>query len=313
MAMTSKWRLIAGIVAIMILGGVLVWKNSHHSPVSGKGSGVTSLRPVTPGQSIVRSEAPKEPAQEAAATQANSSSTPSASPTRDSVHAHKNNQRIKQEDNKEIIDSKNANEAPPRLLPEQNQQAVLSSIPTPGPIYPKQSAGAIILPPGTQLNIRIVNELNSEKAKAGDVFHGSISTPVVLNGQIIIPTTADVEGRIVEVKSAEHTGQSGLALELTALLLKGKRYHLVTENWSKTAGSTSTTKIGGGAAVGAVIGSLAGGGKGAAIGAATGSSSGISARQKRDQIVLRPEAILTFKLRDPLVLRSPTKTETTDH
>ncbi len=60
----------------------------------------------------------------------------------------------------------------------------------------------ITLPAGTQLSIRLNDEVNSEKAQVGDVFHGSISAPITIDEQTVIPTTADVEGRVVDVKSA---------------------------------------------------------------------------------------------------------------
>jgi hypothetical protein len=166
----------------------------------------------------------------------------------------------------------------------------------------------VTVPAGTQLSIRLNDEVNSEKAQVGDVFHGSISSPVTVGDQTVIPTTADVEGRVVEVKSAgRFAGQSVLTLELTKLTMNGKTYSLQTSQWTKSGngrGKSTAAKVGGGAAVGAVLGGIFGGGKGAAIGAAAGAGAGtgVSAATKGQQIVLRPEAVIAFQLQNPITV-----------
>jgi len=158
------------------------------------------------------------------------------------------------------------------------------------------------------LSIRLNDEVNSEKAQVGDIFHGSLSTPITVDEQTVIPTTADVEGRVVEVRSAgRFAGQSVLTLELTKLTMNGKTYNLQTNQWTKSGsgrGKSTAAKVGGGAAVGAVLGGIFGGGKGAAIGAAAGAGAGtgVSAATKGQQIVLRPEAIIGFQLQNPITV-----------
>ena len=94
--------------------------------------------------------------------------------------------------------------------------------PAPTPVPPPQK---ITVPSGTQISVRLNDEVDSEKAQVGDVFHGSISAPVTIGEETAIPTTADVEGRVVEVKSAgRFAGQSVLTLELTKLTMNGKAY-----------------------------------------------------------------------------------------
>jgi len=175
--------------------------------------------------------------------------------------------------------------------------------PPPPPVPQK-----ITVPAGTQLSIRLNDEVNSEKAQVGDVFHGSISSPVAIDDQTAIPTTADVEGRVVDVKSAgRFAGQSVLTLELTTLRMNGKTYSLQTSQWTKSGngrGKSTAAKVGGGAAVGAVLGGIFGGGKGAAIGAAAGAGAGtgVSAATKGQQIILRPEAVIAFQLQGPVTV-----------
>jgi hypothetical protein len=162
------------------------------------------------------------------------------------------------------------------------------------------------IPTGTQLSIRLTDQLDSEKAQVGDVFHASISQPITVGDTTVIPTTADVEGRVVDVKSAgRFAGQSDLVLELTRLHMNGKSYPLATDQWSKkgsSRGKATAGKVGGGAAVGAILGGIFGGGKGAAIGAAAGAGAGtgVAGATKGQQIILKPETVLEFHLQNAL-------------
>jgi len=166
----------------------------------------------------------------------------------------------------------------------------------------------ITVPAGTQISIRTSEEVSSEKAQVGDIFHGAISSPITIDDQTVIPTTADVEGRVVEVKSAgRFAGQSVLTLELTKLMLDGKTYNIQTDRWTKSGngrGKSTAAKVGGGAAVGAVLGGIFGGGKGAAIGAAAGAGAGtgVSAATKGQQIDLKPESVLNFQLQNSITV-----------
>jgi hypothetical protein len=180
-----------------------------------------------------------------------------------------------------------------------------SAPPAPTPVPAPQK---VTVPSGTQLSVRLNDEVDSEKAQVGDVFHGSISAPVTVGEETAIPTTADVEGRVVEVKSAgRFAGQSVLTLELTKLTMNGKTYSLQTSQWTKSGngrGKSTAAKVGGGAAVGAVLGGIFGGGKGAAIGAAAGAGAGtgVSAATKGQQIILKPEAVIGFQLQGPITV-----------
>jgi BON domain len=188
-----------------------------------------------------------------------------------------------------------------------------NSAPAPTPV-PTPAPQPITVPSGTQLSIRLTNELNSETAQVGDVFRASVSTPVVVNGVTVIPTTADVEGKVVDVKSAgRYKGQSDLVIELTRLIMNGKSYGLITDRWSKegnSRGKATAAKVGGGAALGAVLGGIFGGGKGAAIGAAAGAGAGTGAASigKGQQIILKPETVLNFQMQNSIAVTPSSNT-----
>ncbi|MGB8889957.1 MAG: BON domain-containing protein [Candidatus Korobacteraceae bacterium] len=180
------------------------------------------------------------------------------------------------------------------------QPAAPAPAPTPAP-PPPPPPQKVTIPAGTQLSVRLNDQLDSERNQVGDTFHGSLSTPIVINGETVIPSGADVVGRVADVKSAgRFAGNSVLTLELNSLSVNGKTYNIQTNQWSRSGkgeGKSTATKVGVGTVAGAVLGGLIGGGKGAAIGAASGAGAGtgVAAAKKGQQIKLAPEAVLNFQ------------------
>lgn len=166
----------------------------------------------------------------------------------------------------------------------------------------------VTIPDGTEIAIRLIDPLDSSKNQPGDTFHASLSSPIVVGEQTVVPSGVDVEGRVVEAKDAAHfSGSSSLTVELTRLIVNGKSYNIQTDQWSKQGtarGKNTAEKVGGGAALGAIIGGIAGGGKGAAIGAGVGAGAGTGAQAitRGQQVRLGPEAELTFRLQMPLTV-----------
>jgi hypothetical protein len=180
----------------------------------------------------------------------------------------------------------------------------VAQAPPPPPPPPQK----VIVPAGTQLTVRLNEPLDSERNQIGDTFHGSLSAPIVISGETVIPSGADVVGRVADVKSAgRFAGNSVLTLELTSISMNGRSYNIQTNQWSRAGkgeGKNTATKVGVGTAAGAVLGGIFGGGKGAAIGAATGAGAGtgVAASKKGEQIKLAPEAVLNFQMINTLTV-----------
>jgi hypothetical protein len=178
----------------------------------------------------------------------------------------------------------------------------------PAPPTPPLPPQKVTIPAGTQLTVRLNGSLDSERNQVGDVFHGSLGAPIVVDDQTVIPVGADVDGRVAAVQSAgRFAGASQLTLDLTSLSVNGKTYNIQTNEWSrqgKGEGKNTAVKAGGGAALGAIIGGLASGGRGAAIGAAAGGAAGtgVAATKKGEQIKLGPESALNFQLLNALTV-----------
>jgi hypothetical protein len=183
------------------------------------------------------------------------------------------------------------------MTPAPQPQQQIAPAPPPPPPTPVK----VTIPAGTQLTVRLNDPLDSERNKVGDTFHGSLSTPIVIDGETVVPEGADVVGRVANVQSAgRFAGSSLLTLELTSFSMNGRTYNIQTNQWSrqgKGEGKSTATKVGVGTVAGAVLGGLIGGGKGAAIGAASGAGAGtgVSAAKKGEQIKLGPEAVLNFQ------------------
>lgn len=221
---------------------------------------------------------------------------PSARPQK-SASARRHHHAVVQSDDtsSENLQAQNA----PPVMPEQPQEQTAPAPPPPPP--PPPPPQKVTVPAGTQLSVRLNDSLDSERNQVGDTFHGTLSAPIVIDGETAIPSGADVVGRVANVQSAgRFAGSSLLTLELTSIAVNGKTYNVQTNQWTRSGngqGKGTATKIGVGTAAGAVLGGLIGGGKGAAIGAASGAGAGtgVAAAKKGQQIKLGPEAVLNFQ------------------
>ena len=158
------------------------------------------------------------------------------------------------------------------------------------------------------MSIRLVDEIDSETAQPGQTFKATLDSPLSVDGDIVLPAGYDVQGHIIDVKSAgKFAGKSELVLGLNRISVGGKFYSIQTDQYRRegsSRGKNTAEKVGAGAAIGAIIGGIAGGGKGAAIGAAAGGGvgGGVQAVTKGQQIKLPSETVLNFSLQSSLTL-----------
>lgn len=202
----------------------------------------------------------------------------------------------------------------PALAPSYNEPAPsetpvreAASTPPPAPAQPP-APQPITIESGTPLSIRMVDAIDTATNQEGDTFRATLDAPVMVGDKVVIPTNADVIGRVAALRTAGHfTGQSQLALELTKVSFGGRTYSIMTDQYTKqgtSRGKNTAEKVGGGAAVGAILGGILGGGKGAAIGATVGAGAGggVQAATKGQQIKVPSEAVLRFRLDNPVTV-----------
>lgn len=172
---------------------------------------------------------------------------------------------------------------------------------------PKQPE-VVTVPEGTSVSIRLIDSVESDKNKVGDIFSATLESPLMAEGRTAVPKGGDVEGKIQEVKSAGHfAGRSELVLVLSKVSFNGKTYIIETDEYIKqgsSRGARTAETVAAGSAVGALIGGLTGGGKGALIGvgAGAGAGTGVQALTKGQQIHLPSESILEFQLKSPVTV-----------
>ncbi|HXZ26834.1 MAG TPA: BON domain-containing protein [Terriglobales bacterium] len=199
--------------------------------------------------------------------------------------------------------------APPAAqpVPEPQPQQAYPAAPAPTPAPPAPEP--VTIPAGTTLYVRMLNGIDSEKNAVGDTFRANLDSPLEVDGRVVVPAGAEVTGRVAEDKSAGHfAGKSQIALELTRLNFHGHAYTLVTDQYTRegnSRGKRTAATIGGGAVLGAVIGAIAGGGKGAAIGSVAGAGAGtaVQGATKGQQVKVDAEAVLAFRLQEPVAVR----------
>jgi hypothetical protein len=197
-------------------------------------------------------------------------------------------------------------------LPPATAQA---SAPVPSP----QATGS--LPAGTALMVRLNTTLATFSNKAGDPFRGSITQPLVSNGQTVIPAGATVEGRVTKVTEPRRiSGRPTIGIVPEVVILPtGERYSIdatLTDtsikgtdvnNEGQFKGSghdrRDTIEQGGGTAGGMLIGGLVGGPVGILVGGAIGAGSTTGHWLGTHHSAVLPMGTeLTFELNRPLAL-----------
>lgn len=165
-------------------------------------------------------------------------------------------------------------------------------------------APPVTLAADTQLDIRLIDSLNSKTSTDGETFSASLDKAVEVDGRTIIPKGADVTGRVTKaVPSGRLKQRAELWVTLTSVKVGSRTYDISTSTTGVKEGSKATRDvlfIGGGAGGGAAIGAAAGGGKGAAIGAAIGAGAGTlgAAMTGKRDIDFPAETLLRFRLTD---------------
>ena len=54
------------------------------------------------------------------------------------------------------------------------------------------AAATVAIPSGTSVEVRITEQLSSETANVGQVFHGVLALPVAIRGKVLFPKGAQV-------------------------------------------------------------------------------------------------------------------------
>lgn len=167
----------------------------------------------------------------------------------------------------------------------------------------------VTLKSGTSLVVRMIDSVDSDVARPGQTFAGSIDEPILdADKHELIPRGADVVLKLVDAQqSGTFTGRAELTLNLQSVKVNGRMVRIDTQSISRSSDSrgAQTAKRGGvGAVAGAALGGILGGGKGAAEGAAIGAGVGAGSQiaTKGARVRIPSETRLTFVLDQPVRL-----------
>jgi outer membrane lipoprotein SlyB len=256
------------------------------------------------------------PSTAAASETASATPAPPATPT--SVAKKERKRHAKHESAMSSDSSGNSNndQMAANTPPPDNTAAAPASAPAPAPVDntppPPPAPKKYIIDQGTQISVRLIDPIDSEKNQAGDTFHATLNAPLTSDGDEAVPAGVELTGHLVDVKSAsKFAGRSLVSMQLDSLSYGGKTYSLQTDQYKKqtaSRGKNTAEKVGGGALLGTLIGALAGGGRGAAVGAAAGAGvgGGVQAASKSQQVKLPSETVLNFTLQAPItVVQAP--------
>lgn len=219
-----------------------------------------------------------------------------------------------------------ANSIPPNPTPEFSRRPITrrSSPPYGYPAPPSyaapmdgsQLAGqTVTVPSGTLLRVRVNERLSSARSHPDTVFDGIVVNDVVAGGAIAIPRGATVQGKVLDARSSGVLkGRGEMTLQLTHVILAGKSYPIVSDEWNHHGGDKTletVNKTAGFGALGALFGAAAGGGVGAAVGGGIGAAAGLgsSAASGNGQVEIPSEAVLTFHLTDPATVQTVSEAE----
>ena len=198
-------------------------------------------------------------------------------------------------------DSRNQ-DSPPRM-----RRAVdPSTASSPNYSADSDSAMGLTLDSGTQITVRMIDAVDSERARVGQTFRASVDEPISVGDRVVIPRGADVLTKLVaDQHSGKISGSTVLTMAIMNITVNGQPVDVTTSDVkteSTSRGRKSAGIIGGGTALGAIIGGIAGGGKGAAIGAASGAAAGagVQVMTGGQKVKIPSETRLTFSLQNPV-------------
>ena len=159
------------------------------------------------------------------------------------------------------------------------------------------------LPAGTVLDVQLAQELDSGINRTGDAFEVTVMTPVVREGETVVPVGSIVRGTLDEVKAAKRgRGRASMTLRFEELELpSGYRTPIAASFSEETGGKKKRNAaiIGGSAAGGAILGKVLGDdNKDAAIGAILGGAiaTGVVLSREGDQVELPAGSAFSIQL-----------------
>jgi hypothetical protein len=164
---------------------------------------------------------------------------------------------------------------------------------------------AVVVPVGTEMDVRLQTPLNSGTAKVEQRFEATTILDLKIGNALPIPAGTVVRGFVSSVSPAGKLDRRGnMTLSFDEILL-GKsptRFRASIEQAIDGKMGQDITRIGAGATIGAIVGGIIGGGKGALVGVLVGSGGTMAATEGTD-VSLPVGTILRIRVDEPLTVQ----------
>lgn len=171
--------------------------------------------------------------------------------------------------------------------------------------------GAVEIPSGTEIDVRLSNTLDSGIAKVEDRFEGTTLTDLNVNGRTAIPAGSVVRGVVTSVEPGTRTNRtSKMTVSFDQVTVNGRSYPLrgtVTQAIEGEGIKGEAGRTAAGAGVGAIIGGILGGFKGALAGILIGGGGTIAATEGKD-VELPQGSVLRVRIDSPLTIQGTAAT-----
>jgi hypothetical protein len=165
------------------------------------------------------------------------------------------------------------------------------------------AAGAIEVPTGTEMDVRLQTTLNSGRAVVEDRFEATTLVDLSVGSRVAIPAGSVARGVVTGVEPATRTNRTGrITVSFDQVTVNGRAYPMrgtVTQALESEGIRGELPRVGAGAGVGAIIGGILGGFKGAMAGILIGGGGTIAATEGKE-VDLPQGTVLRVRLDSPL-------------
>jgi len=200
----------------------------------------------------------------------------------------------------------NAATSTPTTSASGGNRAAAAPTPAAGARGSAQTAGGVEVPSGTEMDVRLTNNLNSGTAQVEDRFEGTTLVDLNINGRTVIPAGAVMRGVVSSVEPATRTNRTAkMTVSFDQVTVNGRVYPIrgtVTQAIQGEGIKGETGRIATGAGAGAILGGILGGVKGAVLGAVIGGG-GITAATEGKEIDLPQGTVLRVRLDSPVSIQ----------
>ena len=184
--------------------------------------------------------------------------------------------------------------------PAPTTQAQTSSRPAP-------ARGTAEIPSGTEMDVRLSNNLNSGISKPEDRFEGTTLVDLTVDGRVLVPAGSILRGVVSSVDPATRTNRTGkMTVSFDQITVNNRSYPIrgtVTQAIQSEGIKGEAGKIGVGAGAGAIIGGILGGFKGALAGILIGGGGTIAATEGKE-VDLPQGAVLRVRIDSPVQIQT---------